>query len=166
MPELVMSISYTTRKPRKGEENARDYVFVSKEEFLKAREEGLFLEWAEVHGRLYGTPRDYLERRIENGDDTVLDIDVQGAELIRAAIPDAVLVLLMPPSLDELERRLRGRGSDSAEDIRIRLDNAIAEFERNSMFDYFVVNEDLEKAVESLEAIIRAERRRADRLKR
>ncbi len=166
MPELAMSVSYTTRKPRESEENSRDYVFVSKEDFLKEREKGLFLEWAEVHGHLYGTPRDFLERRIENGSDTVLDIDVQGAELIHAAIPDAVLVLLLPPSLDELERRLRGRGSDSDEDIQIRLDNAIAEFERNSMFDYFVVNEDFEKAVESLKAIIRAERRRAGRLRR
>jgi len=164
MPELNMSISHTTRRPRKGERDGTDYFFVSKKRFIEERESGLFLEWAEVHGHLYGTPRDFLEKRVEAGRDTVLDIDVHGAYSISKAFPKAVLILLLPPSLAELGKRLERRGSDSAKDIGVRLKNAMAEFHCHPMFNYLVVNEDMEEAVEDIKAIVRAERRRADRL--
>lgn len=166
MPELSMSVSYTTRRPRKGERNGKDYYFVSKKKFLEERDRGLFLEWAEVHGYYYGTPRDFLERRVRAGKDTVLDIDVQGAYKIGRAFPEAVLILLLPPSLTELGKRLKRRGSDSAKDINVRLRNAKAEFHCHPTFDYLVVNDDVEEAVENLKAIIRAERVRTGRLSR
>jgi guanylate kinase len=133
---------------------------------MEERDKGLFLEWAEVHGRYYGTPRDFLEKRVLAGKDTVLDIDVQGAYKISRAFPGAVLILLLPPSLVELGRRLKRRGSDSAKDISVRLRNASAEFHCHPTYDYLVVNDDVDEAVESLKAIIRAERVRAGRLKR
>lgn len=166
MPELSMSVSYTTRRPRKGERNGKDYFFVSKKKFLEERDRGLFLEWAEVHGYYYGTPRDFLERRTRAGKGTVLDIDVQGAYKIGRAFPEAVLILLLPPSLTELGKRLKRRGSDSAKDINVRLRNAKAEFHCHPTFDYLVVNDDVEEAVENLKAIIRAERVRTGRLSR
>ena len=166
MPELVMSVSYTTRRARKGERDGKDYCFVSKEKFLAERSRGLFLEFAEVHGHYYGTPRDFLEKRIRAGKDTVLDIDVQGAYKISRAFPGAVLILLLPPSLGELGNRLKRRGSDSAKDINVRLSNATAEFRCYPMYDYLVVNDDVDEAVENLKAIVRAERVRAGRLKR
>lgn len=166
MPELSMSVSYTTRRPRKGERNGKDYYFVSKKKFLEERDRRLFLEWAEVHGYYYGTPRDFLERRVRAGKDTVLDIDVQGAYKIGRAFPEAVLILLLPPSLTELGKRLKRRGSDSAKDINVRLRNAKAEFHCHPTFDYLVVNDDVEEAVENLKAIIRAERVRTGRLSR
>ncbi len=164
MPELAMSVSYTTRRPRKGEKNGKDYFFVAKKTFLDELDRGRFLESAEVHGHYYGTPRDLLEKRIRAGKDTVLDIDVQGAYSIGQAFPDAVLILLMPPSLAELERRLKGRGSDKSKDIERRLWKASREFSCHPRFDYLVVNEDIDEAVEDLKSIVRAERRRADRL--
>jgi guanylate kinase len=122
------------------------------------------VEWAEVHGYYYGTPRDFLERRVKAGKDTVLDIDVQGAYKISRAFSGAVLILLLPPSLKELESRLRGRRSDKQSDIEKRLRIASREFSCFPMFDYLVVNDDVEKAAEQLAAIVAAERCRAGRL--
>jgi len=164
MPELAMSVSYTTRRPRKGERDGEDYFFISKERFHEERDRGLFLEWAEVHDHFYGTPRDFLEKRVQAGKDTVLDVDVQGAYSISRAFPRGVLILLLPPSLAELRRRLRERGSDSAKDVDVRLKNARTEFHCYPTFDYLVINEKVNEAVEHLKSIIIAERRRADRL--
>ena len=164
MPELTMSVSYTTRRPRKGERDGEDYFFISKKRFHEERDRGLFLEWAEVHDHFYGTPRDFLEKRVQAGKDTVLDVDVQGAYSISRAFPRAVLILLLPPSLAELRRRLRERGSDSAKDVNIRLKNARTEFHCYPTFDYLVINEKVNEAVEHLKSIIIAERYRADRL--
>jgi guanylate kinase len=164
MPELAMSVSYTTRRPRRGERDGKDYHFVSKKKFENELDKGCFLEWAEVHGYYYGTPRDFLERRIRAGKDTVLDIDVQGAYKISQAVSGAVLILLLPPSLEELERRLRGRRSDKPEDIRKRFWKASREFSCFPRFDYLVINEDIDTAAEQIAAIVKAERCRADRL--
>jgi guanylate kinase len=164
MPELAMSVSFTTRRPRKGERDGKDYHFVSKKRFEAELDKGSFVEWAEVHGYYYGTPRDFLERRVKAGKDTVLDIDVQGAYKISRAFSGAVLILLLPPSLKELESRLRGRRSDKQSDIEKRLRIASREFSCFPMFDYLVVNDDVEKAAEQLAAIVAAERCRAGRL--
>ena len=166
MPGLRRSVSLTTRSQREGEEGGRHYHFVSREKFLAERSRGRFVEWAEVHGHLYGTPRDFLERQIEAGHDTILVIDVQGARAIREAFPEAVLIFLLPPSLAELQGRLKMRSSDSSEDIRIRLRNARAEFNCYRAYDYLVVNDNVADAVSDLKAIITAERCRARRLGR
>ena len=166
MPELRMSVSFTTRRPRRGEKNEQHYHFVTKRKFREERDRGRFLEWAEVHGHFYGTPRDFIEKRIRSGKDTVLDIDVQGARAVKEAIPGAVLIFLLPPSLAELEQRLRARSSDSARDIGIRIRKAAAEFScYPHMHDYLVINEDIEEAVGNLQAIIKAERCRVGRAK-
>ncbi len=166
MPELEMSVSFTTRRPRKGERDGKDYYFVSRKKFREELAAGRFLEWAEVHDHFYGTPRDFLDARVEAGKDTVLDVDVQGAYKISRSYREAVLILLLPPSMAELKSRLEGRGSDKAAQIKRRLKKAELEFSCYPRFDYLVVNEDVEEAVKDLEAIIKAERRRAKRLSR
>lgn len=164
MPDVRRSISFTTRSRREGEEDGRHYHFVSKEKFLAERSRGRFVEWAEVHGNLYGTPRDFLERQIEAGLDSILVIDVQGARAVREAFPGAVLIFLLPPSLAALRERMKARSLDSSEDIRIRLRNARAEFNCYRAYDYLVVNDDVTDAVSALKAIIAAERCRTRRL--
>ena len=163
-PDLSISVSFTTRRPRKGEKNGRHYYFVSKQEFLEECGAGRFLEWAEVHGHCYGTPRDYIEQQIQAGKHTVLDIDVQGARAMKEAYRDAVLIFLVPPSLAELERRLKGRKSDSPDDISIRLKVWAREFSCYPMYDYLVINGDIGETVETIHAIIKAEKYRTSRL--
>lgn len=164
LPGLVFSVSHTTRSPRPGEIDGQDYHFVSKDEFLaiQQRQPSGFLEWAEVHGNLYGTSRKEVERHLQAGRDVVLDIDVQGAmQVLQAA--DPVTVFITPPSLVELEQRLRGRGTESKENLALRLDNAKKELSRMDRYDYLVVNDRLPDAVESLRAVIIAERCRRQR---
>lgn len=164
LPGLVFSISHTTRQPRPGEEDGRDYHFVAREQFLaiRDREPSGFLEWAEVHGNCYGTGRDEVMARLEQGFDVVLDIDVQGArQICQAAEP--VTVFIAPPSLDELARRLRGRGTETEKTIALRLRNARIEMEAASEYEYLIINDRLAEAVESLRAIIIAERSRRRR---
>ena len=163
MPGLRRSVSFTTRPKRKEETKGQHYHFVSERRFLEERSRGRFAEWAKVHGYLYGTPRDFLESRIEAGIDTVLVIDVQGARSIREAFPEAVLVFLLPPSLAELKKRLKSRSSDSSKDIKVRLRNARAEFNCYRTYDYLVVNDYVAEAVSNLKAIITAERCRSGR---
>lgn len=163
-PDLSISVSFTTRRPRKGEENAKHYHFVSRKIFEEERDRGRFLEWANVHGHYYGTPRDFIEKQIRAGRDTVLDIDVQGTRAIKEVYPGAVLIFIVPPSLAELKKRLKGRGSDSPDDVDMRLNIWAREFNCHPVYDYLVVNEDAEKAVENLHAIIKAERCRTTRL--
>lgn len=164
LPGLVFSVSHTTRAPRPGEVAGRDYHFVSPEEFQTMREGDPpgFLEWAEVHGNLYGTGRAGVERQLQAGRDVILDIDVQGALQVRGAA-SPVMIFIAPPSLSELEARLRKRGTESEETIRLRLDNACQELKLADRYDYLIINDRLEDAVDSLRAIIVAERCRRRR---
>lgn len=162
-PDITYSVSSTTRQPRPGEVNGRDYVFLSRDEFLRQREEGNFLETAEVHGNLYGTSKTFIEERLNEGRHVVLDIDVQGADSIVDCGLPVVSVFLIPPSRTVLEERLRARGSDSDETIALRLDNARAEMRRVRDFDYLVINDDLEQAVEDVLSVVRAEENRVHR---
>ncbi len=164
MTDMRRSISFTTRRPRKGEREGQHYHFVTRKQFQEERDKGRFVECAEVHGNLYGTPRDFLEKRLRAGKDTVFVIDVQGARSIKEAFPEAVLVFLLPPSFKELKRRLKTRGSVDPKEMDIRLRNAAAEFSCYRAYDYLVVNDDVAEAAEILKAIVTAERCRASRL--
>lgn len=165
VPGMELSISATTRPRRPGEEEGRDYYFLSEEEFESRRERGEFVEWAEVHGHLYGTLRRTVEEALEEGKVLLLEIDVQGARQIRRAFPESVSVFVAPPSLEVLEKRLRERGRDPEEDIERRLEAAPKELSEAGYYDYIVVNEDLEEAVRAVEAILVAEYHRTCRFK-
>jgi guanylate kinase len=154
---LEYSVSATTRARRPHETDGRDYVFLSREEFKRRIDAAEFVEWAEVHGELYGTLRSETERRLKAGKNVLLDIDVQGGKAVRKAYGDAVFIFVLPPSLESLEERLRGRGTDPDERIRLRLENARREIALVSEYDYAVVNDDLSKALERVAAIIVAE---------
>ncbi len=164
LPGLVFSVSHTTRSPRSGEKDGRDYFFVDRNEFkaICDQQPSGFLEWAEVHGNLYGTGRQGVEKQRAAGLDVILDIDVQGAEQVRRAA-DPVTVFIAPPSLDELGRRLRGRGSEDEKTIALRLNNAKQEMQAAGDYDYLIVNDVLAEAVESLRSILIAERLRRRR---
>ncbi len=159
---LRFSTSYTTRARRDDEENGVDYHFVKPERFHEMCEKGEFLEWATVHGYSYGTARAVVQAILDSGDDVLLDLDVAGAASVRQALPGAILVFLLPPSYEQLRTRLEGRGT-AAQDLSRRLQNARAEMEQAQKFDYLVVNEVLEEATATLEAIILAERSRRER---
>jgi guanylate kinase len=160
---LRFSISYTTRAPRGTEQHGVDYYFVSEDEFRAMREREEFLECAEVHGYLYGTHDKPIEEMLSQGFDVMLDIDVQGAEQIRRRVPEAVLIFILPPSSEVLEARLRARNLNEPADIERRLRNAAIEVQLYERFDYAVLNDDLDRALDQLEAIIVAERCRPDR---
>lgn len=158
LPDLRFSVSCTTRHPRPGETAARDYEFLSREAFLKGVESGRFLEWAEVHGEYYGTDGRQIEEWISAGDDVLLDIDVQGARQVRCSYPCAQTIFIIPPSLDALEERLMSRGTESVEQIEVRLRAARTEMQDAPWYDYVIVNAILEDAVADLCAIVRAGR--------
>jgi guanylate kinase len=160
---LHFSVSHTTRPMRKGEENGREYHFVSAEVFQRMAQAEEFLEHNEVHGHIYGTSRAEVLPRLAAGEDVILDIDVQGARDIRAACPESVAIFIVPASPDELERRLRNRGLDGEEAIRKRLINAAREVEQAQEFQYVIVNDDLERATLELESVVRARRLRSER---
>jgi len=159
-PRLKLSISYTTRPPRPGEANGREYHFVDDATFLGMRERGEFLESAEVHGNRYATSRRVISEALERGEDLVLEIDWQGAQQVRKLYPDSVSIFILPPSLEELERRLRARGQDSEEVIRRRLQNAREELAHAGEFQYAIINKDFDEARRELAGIIGAERAR------
>ena len=161
-PSLKISVSYTTRAPRKGEKDGVDYHFVSKDRFQKMIAEGAFVEWAHVHGHDYGTPRTSIAAAKGL---VVFDIDVQGGQNIKKQHPEAVRALILPPSLAELERRLRARSTDDEAAVRRRLHAARLEIglATSAGYEYWVVNDDLERAYQDLEAIVRAEECRAGR---
>jgi guanylate kinase len=163
VPGLLFSISHTTRAPRKGEQNGREYFFVDEPRFRELVAEGAFLEWAEVHGSLYGTSRAELNRARAAGKDLVLDIDVQGAAQIVAAHPTALTIFLRPPSVEVLSQRLRRRDTDSEQVVARRIDNATGEIERASEFRHVVLNDDLDTAVRAVKEIIEAERAKRPR---
>lgn len=162
---LAFSISHTTRSPRPSERNGVEYHFVRHAEFVAMRDSGDFLEWALVHENYYGTSRHGVTAQLENGLDVILDIDVQGAAILRnTAGLEASHIFISPPGLAELEQRLRGRETETEESIQIRLKNARSEMQEANGYEYIIVNDALEEAVELLAAIILAERARAHRL--
>lgn len=157
-PGLALSISYTTRAPRPGEQDGRDYHFIDLAAFEAMLGRGEFLEYAEVHGNRYGTSRTWIEQTLERGADAVLEIDWQGARQMRRLYPHAITVFILPPSIGELERRLRSRGQDSDAVIRRRVDNAVEEILHAAEFDYVIINSIFEEARRDLAAVVRAAR--------
>lgn len=162
-PALLFSVSATTRPPRAGEVDGREYYFLVRDEFMRRVDAGAFLEWAEVHGNLYGTLRAEMERLAASGQDAVLEIDVQGAANLWALGCGMVSVFIMPPSLDELERRLRKRGTEAPDVIALRVQNARREMHHYTEYDFVIVNDDLDRAVADFQAIVRAHRCRVER---
>jgi guanylate kinase len=164
LPGLSFSVSHTTRPPRPGEKNGRDYHFVVKTDFLAMIDQGQFLEYAEVHGNLYGTSWGAIDQQRKAGSDVILDIDVQGASILRRSRQLAAThIFISPPSILQLEKRLRGRGTESEEMIAIRLANARIELQAIKEYEYLVINDLLEETVDLLASIIVAERARAHR---
>lgn len=160
---LAFSVSYTTRSPRKGEEEGKDYCFVSTERFQEMIERKDLLEWARVYGHYYGTGRTFVEEQRQTGWDVLLDIDVQGARSVKASVPESHLVFLFPPSFEILEKRLRSRGLDDERVIRSRLETARSEILEYRGYDYLILNEHIEQAVSELKSIIWANRCRRER---
>ena len=158
-PGLKLSTSYTTRAPRPGEQNGREYHFVDEATFLAMRDRGEFLENALVHGNRYATSKKVIGETLERGQDLILEIDWQGAAQVRKLYPDCVGIFILPPSLEELERRLRSRGQDSDVVIQRRLANAQAEMAHAGEFDYRIINKDFDIAKAELAQIVRRERR-------
>lgn len=163
---IELSVSYTTRKPRAGERDGVEYRFVNAETFDRMVAAGEFAEWAEVHGSRYGTANAAVDAALEAGRDLLLDIDVQGAEQIKLAFPypTAIAVFLLPPSRERLAARLVGRATENPESVRMRLHNACREIAAVGSYDYAIVNEDLESAVQGLLSIVQAERLRLRRM--
>jgi len=153
-PDLRFSISYTTRPPRKTEIAGKDYFFVDKAEFERLRAEGELLESARVFDNFYGTSRSQVEAYLADGRDVILEIDWQGARQVRESMPEAVSIFILPPSRHELERRLRGRQTDSDEVIERRLRDALSDMSHWEEFDYCIINDDLERAVAELESVL------------
>jgi guanylate kinase len=153
-PKLYLSISATTRQPRPGEIDGKDYYFVSKQQFENAIEQGELLEWAEYAGNYYGTPKTSVEKQINRGKWVLLEIELIGARIVKKIFPDALLIFILPPSLEELGRRLRGRGKDSQEAIFRRLERAKAEIEAKDEFNIQIVNDELETAIADIEKAI------------
>lgn len=163
-PNLLFSVSYTTRPPRGKEQAGRDYVYVSRAGFEAAIARDEFLEYAEVFGNYYGTHRSWLERARAEGKDLVLDIDVQGASQLKTKVPDAVGIFILAPSRSDLEARLRARSEDSEEVIQRRLQGAAREIQDYSRYNYVLINQDLETSVDTLASIVKAERVRRVRM--
>ena len=158
--DLSYSVSATTRAPRNGEVDGKDYFFITIDHFKEMIENDEMLEYAEIYGNYYGTPKPYVMNILEQGKDVVLEIDPQGALQIKKRFPDAVFVFIVPPSLDELTKRIYKRGTDSEEVIKRRLSSATSELEYASKYDYIIVNDEVEKATNKVSNIIDAERNR------
>ena len=163
VPDLVFAVSHTTRAPRPGEVDGVDYFFVDGAKFNAMLAQGRFAEWVEVYGHRYGLSREWLERQLDSGKDILMDLDTTGAQTVRAAIPEAESVFLLPPSAEELARRLRGRGSETEAQIALRLGQAKRELARFPEFTYLVVATTVERSFQELEAIVLASRARQQR---
>jgi len=163
--DMKRSVSYTTREPRKGEREGENYFFVDREEFDRLIREDRLIEWARVYGNLYGTGMEFVSGKLKEGWNLLLEIDVAGGESVKRKLPDSTLIMVVPPSLEALEERLRGRRTEEEDVIRRRLDNALDELRHWKNYDYAVVNDELERAVERVRAIISAERMRRGRIK-
>jgi len=162
-PQVQHSVSFTTRVPRPGEQDGREYHFIDVKHFLAMRERGEFAEWAEVHDNFYGTSRVWLDQRMQEGCDMVLEIDWQGAQQMRRQFPEAVSIFILPPSIAELERRLRNRGADSEDVIARRVAGALGEMRHVGEFDFVIINNDLDVALGELKAAVCASRLRFSR---
>lgn len=154
-PEFKLSISCTTRAPREGEIDGVNYFFLTREEFQEAINEKKFLEWAEFSGNMYGTRLDYVSKKLEEGHNIILEIDTQGALKVKEKMPEATLIFILPPSLEELEARLRGRHTETEEAIQKRLNSIKSEMENSKKYDYTIVNDSVENAVLALEKLIK-----------
>lgn len=164
VPDLCFSISFTTRKPRAGEVDGRDYFFVDEARFDAMIQDGGLVEWVQVYGHRYGTGRDWLNGVLATGQDVLLDIETTGALNLRQAIPDARMIFILPPSAAALEARLRGRGKDSDEQIRIRMQHARHEMELYHAYDHLILNDDLDLAYRQLEGVVHATRTARERM--
>ncbi|WP_124727670.1 guanylate kinase [Staphylospora marina] len=164
MPQLVYSVSATTRKPREGEIDGVNYFFKSVPEFKRMIENGELIEWAQYVGNYYGTPRRFVEETLAQGKDVLLEIEVQGAMQVKERCPHGVFIFLVPPSMDELLNRIKGRGTETEETIADRMGAAADELKQICHYDYVVINDEVERACDRLEAIITAEHCRRDRL--
>lgn len=159
-PDLAYSVSVTTRPPRPGEVDGVDYIFVTPSEFQRRLQEGKFLEWAQVYENYYGTPKEPVEKWLEEGRDVLLELDVQGALQVRKLYPEALLIFIAPPSIEELRARIAKRGTDTKEVIKKRLSCAKEEIKAAANYDYIVVNEHQEEALKKLVEIISMEKKR------
>ncbi|MDH4216763.1 MAG: guanylate kinase [Gallionella sp.] len=162
-PQIDLSISYTTRAPRHGEHDGKDYHFVSRENFLAMAERGEFLESAEVYGNLYGTSQTWISKEIDRGRDILLEIDWQGAAQVRRLFPECISVFILPPSIEALEQRLKGRGKDNHEVIAKRMAAVREDVAHVAEFDYVIINDILNEALRELNAVVLATRVRRDR---
>lgn len=160
---MQVSVSHTTRAPRPGEQDGVHYHFVTRENFESLIDEGVFFEWAEVFGNYYGTSKVVIEETLKQGIDVFLDIDWQGARQVKAQIPDTATIFVAPPSKDELKRRLTARNQDSEEVIEQRMEKAVSEISHYHEFDFIVINDDFDSALEELDAIVSARRLRKEK---
>ena len=157
-PDVVMSISATTREPRSEDIDGVTYFFLTEDEFQKKIKSGAFLEYASVHGHFYGTPEQHVSDTLKSGKDIILEIDVDGAAQIRKAHPEALTIFIAPPSLTALSERLTGRGTESVGDKELRLKNAIYEIEESKHYKYIVINDDLDRAIDDVQTVVRAQK--------
>ena len=165
LPALLVSVSATTRAPRVGEVDGVDYYFLSRDAFRKMIEEGQLLEWAEVYGNYYGTPLHFVQTTLAQGTDVILEIDIQGALQVKEKFPEAVLIFIAPPSKEEQRKRLLGRNSESSEAIEKRLQAMSGEMKLASNYDYLVINDNVDEAIEKIKAVIASEKCRPWRMK-
>jgi guanylate kinase len=163
---VEVSISATTRNPREGEKDGLSYFFLSRDDFESKIEKGEFLEYAKVYDNYYGTPKRNVEGKLESGKDIILEIDIQGALQVKKTYPEAVLIYILPPSFEELKKRLIGRGTETEEIVKMRLSRMHGEIAMIGEYNYFVVNRDLDEAVERVRAIMTAEHLRVDKLEK
>lgn len=163
--EIKLSVSATTRKPRTGEVHGVNYFFIEKEEFTTMIENGEFLEYAKIYDNFYGTPKASVIECLEKGQDVILEIEMQGAKQIKEVYPEGVFIFVLPPSLEELKSRIVGRGTETQEEIEKRFSCAFEEINQIENYDYFIVNEDVDKSVNDIEAIICAEKNKVTRYK-
>jgi len=160
---LVRSISATTRKPRPGDIDGKDYFFKSKNDFLKMISEGKLLEYSEIYGNLYGIPKDFVKAQLHQGHDLIFDIDTQGAQKLKTILPNSVVsIFILPPSIDELRKRLEARNQDSPEEIDLRINLAIKEIEQAKNYDYVVVNNDFLTSVNTIYDLIKSKKEKRE----
>ncbi len=165
IPDIVLSVSYTTRAKRKGEVDGVDYFFISDDDFEQKIKANFFIEWANVYGKKYGTSREFINNAISSGKDVLLEIDVQGARNIKNIFERAIAIFILPPSIEELEKRMKERNENTEEEMALRLMQARDEIMKSTFYDYIVINDNLNSAVEKVKSIIIAERHKQIRMK-